>query len=380
VNNTSFPHELLTQSIEDRINYFRNYTIVHPHLKQVYEDLKHSIKYSTSGSLIFLYGPSGVGKTTLIQKLYEDIFEETHSELIADPVRLPAVLTRATAADSSNFDWKDFFQRLLIGLNDFLPDRRVDNTRWEELNLQNNKILENDKTSLSSYRKAAENSLKHRKPYGVFVDEAQEIGTVASSRKLLRQTNVLKSLAEETKISHILSGTYELLSLRNLNGQLSRRSIEIHFPRYNAHSRNQRIIFRNALWTFQQHLPFEEMPDLVSHWEYIFERSVGCVGTVKDWLTRSYSWALEKNKKTLTLEDLQKREPSIAQSIRSLEEILEGEKNLKRGNEALESLRNGLGLNIPEGKLRNHKNKSSARKNKSVGTRLPKRDPIKKKD
>lgn len=380
MNSAGFPRELLSQSIEHRINYFRNYTIVHPHLKQAYEDLKHLIKYSSSGSLVFLYGPSGVGKTTLIQKLYEDIFNESYSELITNPVKLPAVLIRAVAADNSNFDWKDFFQRLLVGLNDFLPNRRVDNGRWEELHLQNNKILKNDKSSAPMYRRAVENSLKHRNPYSVFIDEAQEIGTVASGRKLLRQTNVLKSLAEETKINHILSGTYELLPLRNLNGQLSRRSIEIHFPRYNAHNLDDRIVFRNVLRTFQLHLPFEETPDLVSHWEYIFERSMGCVGTVKDWLTRSYSWALKKNQKTLTMADLQKREPSVAQSIRSLEEILEGEKNLKSEAEKLQQLREGLGLNTPESKLISRKNKSSKSRNKSVGTRLPKRDPIKKKD
>lgn len=312
--------------------------------------------------------------------MYEDIFNESYSELVANPVKLPAVLIRAVAPDSTNFDWKDFFQRLLVGLNDFLPDRRVDNGRWEELHFRNNKILKDDRSSAPIYRRAVENSLKHRNPYSVFVDEAQEIGTVASGRKLLGQTNVLKSVAEETEINHILSGTYELLPLRNLNGQLSRRAIEVHFPRYNAHNLEDRTIFRNVLRTFQLHLPFEETPDLVSHWEYIFERSVGCVGTVKDWLTRSYSWALEKKQKTLTIANLEKREPSVAQSIRSLEEILEGEKNLKAEAEKLQKLREGLGLNTPESKLIGQKNKSPKSRNKSVGIRLPKRDPIKSKD
>ncbi len=35
-----------------------------------------------------------------------------------------------------------------------------------------------------------------------------------------------------TSILHCLLGTYELLTFRNLSGQLSRRSIHIHFPRY----------------------------------------------------------------------------------------------------------------------------------------------------
>jgi len=38
-------------------------------------------------------------------------------------------------------------------------------------------------------------------------------------------------MANQTKIVHVLLGTYELLALRNLSGQLSRRSLDIHFCR-----------------------------------------------------------------------------------------------------------------------------------------------------
>ena len=348
MDDTNFPNYLLSQSIKDKIDYFRNYTLVHPLLEQIYEDLSHLIKYSAPGSLIFLYGPSGVGKTTLIQKLYKDIVEETYPELLENPAKLPAVLTRAVASDTSTFNWKDYFQRLLIETNDFLPAKMASDNRWEKIQLQNSQMLKTNNTSSSNYRKAVENTIKYRKPSIIFIDEAQEIGMVSTSRKLLRQTNVIKSLAEETQINYVLSGTYELLPLRNLNGQLSRRSLEVHFPRYDASNIEHRKIFRTVLRTFQNHLPLEQTPDLVSHWEYIFERSIGCIGTVKDWLTRSYSWSLKKNRQTLTLEDLEKREPSIAQSLRKLEEILEGENKLKIGEEERQKLRHGLGLDISE--------------------------------
>lgn len=339
-----FPSELLTQPIQNKIEYFKNFTLVHPHLKQTYDDLLNSIKYSTPGSLIFLYGPSGVGKTTLIQKAYKDFFDLVYIEMLANPSKLPAVLVRAIATDGGMFDWKDYFKRLLLASNDFISDRTVNDKRWENIIYQNNKILNKENTSSSIYRKAVENSLRYRNPAALFVDEAQEIGAVATGRKLLRQTNVLKSIAEETKINHVLCGTYELLPLRNLNGQLSRRSIEIHFPRYDAHDSDQSMMFRTVLRTFEKFIPLPEPPDLVNYWEYIFERSIGCIGTVKDWLIRSLSWSLEQNKQTLTLSDLQKREPSIAQSKRSLEEILEGEKNLKNEKQEVDKLRFKLGL------------------------------------
>jgi hypothetical protein len=259
-------------------------------------------------------------------------------------------------------------------MNDVLPDQKIDDGRWEKLNGRNRKVLEGDLASASRYRKAVENNVEHRKPLCIIVDEAQEIGTVSTGRKILRQTNVLKSIAEKTKTNHILSGTYELLPLRNLNGQLSRRSIEIHFPRYDARNIDQRIIFRGVLRTFQQHLPFREPTDLVADWEYLFERSLGCIGTLKDWLTHSLSWALEKNQSTLTLSDLQEREPSVAQAGRSLEEILEGEKNLKKENGQHLKLREALGLNVSEDSSKSPALTTPKKKNKQVGVRRPKRD------
>ena len=35
--------------------------------------------------------------------------------------------------------------------------------------------------------------------------------------------------------------------------------------------------------SFQQQMPFAEPPDLVRDWEYLYERSIGCVGVLKEW-------------------------------------------------------------------------------------------------
>ena len=57
---------------------------------------------------------------------------------------------------------------------------------------------------------------------------------MTSGRRLLDQMDNLKSLANMTNTVHVLIGTYDLLGLMNSSAQLSRRSIEIHFPRYHA--------------------------------------------------------------------------------------------------------------------------------------------------
>ena len=93
---------------------------------------------------------------------------------------------------------------------------------------------------LENYRYAVEQTLRHRRPVAVMIDEAQHLAKVASGRRLLDQLDVIKSIANRTDTVHVLFGTYDLLAFRNLNGQLSRRSVDVHFPRYCAEVAEER--------------------------------------------------------------------------------------------------------------------------------------------
>mgnify|MGYP006872727802 FL=1 len=88
---------------------------------------------------------------------------------------------------------------------------------------------------------------------------------MASGRRLQDNMDCLKSLANLTGVMHVLFSTYELLTCRNLSGQLSRRTVDIHFPRYNSKLSEDRDVFMNVLWNFQQHLPLQEEPDLLNN-------------------------------------------------------------------------------------------------------------------
>ena len=79
-----------------------------------------------------------------------------------------------------------------------------------------------------------ENAIRHRRPAAVIIDEAQHLARMACGRKLSDQLDVIKSIASRTQTVQVLIGTYELLAFRNLSGQLSRRSVDLHFLRYRA--------------------------------------------------------------------------------------------------------------------------------------------------
>src|SRR5882672_6734928 len=120
----SFPPELLNQPSRARLDYFRALTIGHPLLLQVYDDLRLVIRNSTPGSIIMVQGPAGVGKTTLLQRVEKDLTEQLLPELTQDVERLPVIRIEAIAPESGNFNWKDYFRRLLIALEE--PESLID--------------------------------------------------------------------------------------------------------------------------------------------------------------------------------------------------------------------------------------------------------------
>jgi hypothetical protein len=146
-----------------------------------------------------------------------------------------------------------------------------------------------------------------------------------SGRKLQDQLDSIKSLASVSSTVHVLIGTYELLPFRNLSAQLSRRSIDVHFPRYQAERSEDYTAFRNAVFTLQCHLPLNGESNLLPHIEYCYERSIGCVGLVKDWLTRALALALNQHADAVNFKMLERTAWSLDQSERMAREAVEGE-------------------------------------------------------
>lgn len=74
----AFPRELLEQPAEARLAYFRSFTIAHPLLKAADAAMKQAIREPAGWSLIFVYGPTGVGKTTLRQRVEKHLTNRIH--------------------------------------------------------------------------------------------------------------------------------------------------------------------------------------------------------------------------------------------------------------------------------------------------------------
>lgn len=152
-----------------------------------------------------------------------------------------------------------------------------------------------------------EKALQHRRPKLFYVDEAQNLGKVSTGKHLKDQADCIKSISNLGGVPILLVGTYELLYLRNLSAQLCRRSTDIHYPRYRLDIPGDKKAFKNIVATFQRHLPLMEEPALTGNWEFCYERSLGCIGMLKDWLSRTLAGTLLNagDANTITLADLE---------------------------------------------------------------------------
>ena len=381
-SNHDFPESLLSERIEVRRDYFTSKVILHPMLKHVYDTALDNIKQATKGTLVFIFGPTGVGKTTLRRKLATHIINETLPELQGDPERIPVIEIEVLSPDSGRFDWTDYYLRSLKALQDVRVNYRHDHRVYAPF------VRESEDGPVGNLtrrelRVALETALRYRRPLAFLHDEAQHFKAVAGAKQLLSQMDTIKSLASLTETILVFFGTYELLDLTNLSGQLGRRSIDIHFPRYLIDSAE----FKNVLWTFQRHLPLEREPDLIKHYEYIYYQTAGCVGVLKDWLTHALELALREKAETLLETHLQQSaliQPKLLQMAR---EIQEGETQIQTTQEADAEIRRLL-LQAPAIILKK-KNRSgvsrapqvsqltSARKQtRRIGERKPVRDRV----
>lgn len=383
---SGFPSALLAQPWSARLEYFQHYKVSHPRLKEINHELWRIIHEPADAALVFVFGPTGVGKTTL-RELIEARLSKTH-----DPAThlLPVASVEAVTPEGGKFSWTDFYKRALICVEQsFINDQLgvYDHSFFHD---RGGHLTVSSQARLHDLRLGLEYSLRYRRPLALFIDDAQHLAKVSSARKLQDQLDTIKSLVSLSQTTLVLIGTYELLALRNLSGQLSRRSIDLHFPRYGTTPADLKA-FQNILWSFQRHLPVAREPDLIGHWEFLYVRSIGCVGILRNWLTRTLAAALIDSEKTLTLKSLRQHALVIPQCEKIAAEAVEGEQLLSVQSESATHLLKLLGLQPTNGRVattievpmqsviappekRGEVPRLPARR--EVGERQPRRDPV----
>lgn len=357
-------------TIEERIAGFEAKVVAHPILKSVFEEVLAITRHPAGASLLLVIGPTGVGKTTLINRLEQQLQQDGITAMHHDPGFIPVAKVEAPSPDDGKFHWGDFYVRFLEAVHEPMIEHKT-------LEVLENEIRQRRKVSgtFSELRRAMENCIRHRGTKAIIVDEAQHLTKVPNARRMLDQMDAIKSLASLSGVLFILVGTYELLPLLNQSGQLARRSRLIHFPRYQLVSREDQARFRSVMATFQKAMPFAGGNALLPQFNYLYQGSLGCIGILKDWLKRAVVQALTRDSDSLTLADLEATAHGNDTLLQIFREIQLGEAQIEHNQQCGDELRKALGLEQKNYPTKPVNGKTTQRRG-SVGERKPARDPV----
>ncbi len=195
---------------------FKAYATSHTLLWEVDRQLSLAIEEPAGFAYVLLYGPSGVGKTTLIRQLEQRNHPlgplpqaeyaggvRPHSQL--PPV--PLLLLEARPPDSSTFNRSDYYRIALKQLGEQTYERRTlvnidEGHLWErEPKKARGKSAQfNDSSEL---RQVYEAALQRRGVRTIILDEAQHLLKLASGMKLIDQLDWLKSMTNTTGVLYV---------------------------------------------------------------------------------------------------------------------------------------------------------------------------------
>src|SRR5947209_16949638 len=98
----------LHPALAARLAALQQYKIKHASLGKMDDLLMNAIDEHTSYSILALYGPSGVGKSTMMKRIAQRCREEE-----PDPAVVPVVVVQASPADVGRASRLDFYRQVL---------------------------------------------------------------------------------------------------------------------------------------------------------------------------------------------------------------------------------------------------------------------------
>jgi hypothetical protein len=160
----------------------------------------------------------------------------------------------------------------------------------------------------------------------VCIDEAQHLLQADAAHKPSIQLDWLKSLTNRSHLLYILVGNFSLYDFCHLNGQLARRVREEQFARYHLESQADAMEFTSALKALLEQVPLQvDIPEMLTHWKWFGEWSIGCIGILGDWVVETAATLCRAGESVLTLEALAKHALKPAQRLKLETEARTGE-------------------------------------------------------
>lgn len=291
------------------------------------------------GSLLFIVGPSGVGKSTLRARL--------SSELVAmpsewPPGHIPILSLNVKNPDRGFFSPKDFATRMVSAIGDPFHGQLSANTLDDQdksealiAEMVKENVLKQMRLSMTEANllRVFQEQARVRSLRFILLDEAQLLCIVQNNRDPGDYLENLKILAIELGIVILLFGTYQLLQIWNYTSQLNRRCFTVHLQRYDKEVATDVDEFRNLLNQMSEPSGEENRKLILDRWSLIYDATLGIVGEVDAFLFRAHQLAKAMNEPVLKIEHLVAAIYTHAQLAKLYNDVALGESVLAKATE-----------------------------------------------
>ncbi len=186
----------LSKEARARLEAFKAVKVRHAHIKTVDVELTQAIEEHAGYSHLLLIGPGGVGKTTVVKLVTDQLFKEEPDRSI-----VPVVVVRARPGDHGIYTRLDYYRQVLDQLRGHaaVKDRLMN----QALEQRRSKRQGQGATDWLDLREDVEYALERLQVKVVFVDEAQLLMQVQPPLKPIDQLHWLRSMTDWTNILYV---------------------------------------------------------------------------------------------------------------------------------------------------------------------------------
>lgn len=293
-----FPAELLDATPEEKLKYFKQKVLNHPHLDQAYKLALDCIEFSEKGEIVPIVGPTGVGTTELGRKLWRN-FHDVATTVEEDGRVLPLIGSIGLEAPSQagKIDaeyWKRVMDEMLRQGGDVLTDRKVYVPPSQFILTHPIPYADPMRKGVDTLIHATASMLEQRQTQVVVINQADRLFPESDPAGCNRSQQILMDLAAQTRARFVLIGRYQLVRTSCPSNNWLRRQHMVHFRRYDRNSETEYHQFSVVLVNLLAHMPTVQRLDRITkEWVMrVYVSTVGCIGSLKRALLLALQHAL----------------------------------------------------------------------------------------